>query len=71
MSPILVNIFLKRIISDAPEEHDGKVNIGGRNITNLRFTDDIGALAEEEHGLEALVENLENNLHKVQDGGRC
>ena len=23
------------------EEHDGKVSIGGRNITNLRFADDI------------------------------
>ena len=34
------------------EEHDGKVSIGGRNITNLRFADDIDALAEEELELE-------------------
>ena len=34
-------------MSDALEEHDGKVSIGGRNITNLQFADDIGALAEE------------------------
>ena len=34
-------------MSDALEEHDGKVSIGGRNITNLRFADDIDALAEE------------------------
>ena len=45
-------------MSDALEEHDGKVSIGGRNITNLRFADDIDALAEEEHELEALVESL-------------
>ena len=44
----LQNIFLERIMSDALEEHDGKVSIGGRNITNLRFADDIDALAEEE-----------------------
>ena len=40
--------FLERIMLDALEEHDGKVSIGGRNITNLRFADDIDALAEEE-----------------------
>ena len=34
------NIFLERIMSVALEEHDGQVNIGGRNITNLRFADD-------------------------------
>ena len=58
LSPTLFNIFLERIMSDALEEHDGKVSIGGRNITNLRFADDIDALAEEEQELEALVESL-------------
>ena len=48
LSPTLFNIFLERIMSDALEEHDGKVSIGGRNITNLGFADDIDALAEEE-----------------------
>ena len=41
------------------EEHDMKVSIGGRNITNLRFADDIDALAEEEQELEALVDSLD------------
>ena len=54
LSPTLFNIFLERIMSDALEEHDGKVSIGGRNITNLRFADDIDALAEEEQELENL-----------------
>ena len=54
LSPTLFNIFL----SDAQEEHVGKVSIGGRNITNLRFANDIDALAEEEQELEALVESL-------------
>ena len=58
LSPILFNIFPERIMSDALEEHDGKVSIGGRNITNLRFADDIYALAEEEQELEAPVESL-------------
>ena len=59
LSTTLFNIFLERIMSDTLEEHDGKVSIGGRNITNLRFADDIDALAEEEQELEALVESLD------------
>ena len=42
---------LQHIMSDALEQHDGKVRIGGSNITNLRFADDIDALAEEEQEL--------------------
>ena len=44
-------------MSDALEEHDGKVSIGGRNITNLRFADDMDA--EEEQELETLVDSLD------------
>ena len=64
LSPILFNIFLVRIMSDALEEHDGKVSMGGRNITNLRFADDTDALAEEEQELEALVESLHKTCTK-------
>ena len=52
LSSTLFNFFLERIITDALEEHDGKVSIGGRNITNLRFADDIDALAEGEQEIE-------------------
>ena len=58
LSPTLFTIFLERIMSDALEEHDGKFSIGGRSISNLRFANDINALAEEEQELEALVESL-------------
>ena len=44
---------------DALEEYGGKLGIGGRSITNLRFADDIDALAEEEQELEALEESLD------------
>ncbi|MEW8544551.1 MAG: hypothetical protein AB2693_13565 [Candidatus Thiodiazotropha sp.] len=46
-------------MSDALEDHDGKVSIGGRTITHLRFADGVDTLAEEEQELEALVESLE------------
>ena len=51
--------FLERIMSDALEKRNWKVSIGGRNITYLRFADDIDALAEREQELEALVESLD------------
>ena len=56
-------------MSDVLEEHDGKVSIGGRNITNLRFADDIDAVAEEEQELEALVESLDKTYtrYKMED----
>ena len=48
-------------MSDALEENDGKVSVGGRNITNLRFAYDIDAPVEGDQELEALVKSL----HKV------
>ena len=63
LPPTLFNIFLERIMSDAVEEHDGKVSTGGRNITNLWFADDIDALAEEEQDLE--LEAVVEILHKA------
>ena len=53
-------------MSDALEEHDGKVSISGRNITSLRFADDIDALAEEEQELEALVESLDKTCTRYK-----
>ena len=53
-------------MSQAVEEHDGKVSIGGRNITNLRFAYDIDALAGEEHELKALVESLDKSCIKYK-----
>ena len=45
LSPTLFNIFLERIMTNALEDHEGTVSIGGRTITNLRFADDIDGLA--------------------------
>ena len=53
-------------MSDALEQHDGKVIIGGRSITNLRFADDIDALAEEEQELEALEESLDKTCTRYK-----
>ena len=41
LSPTLFNIFPERIMTDALENHECTLNIGGRIIINLRFADDI------------------------------
>ena len=45
-------------MSDALEEHDGKIRISSRNIINLQFAEDIHATAEEKQKQETLVESL-------------
>ena len=42
-------------MTDALEDHEGTVSIGGRTITSLRFADDIDGLAGEEEELAKLV----------------
>ena len=46
-------------MTDALENHEGTVSIGGRTITNLRFADDIDGLSRDEQELVNLVERLE------------
>ena len=59
LSPTLFNIFLERIMTDALEDYEGTVSIGGRTITSLRFADDIDGLAGKEEELANLVERLD------------
>ena len=70
-SPTLFNIFLERIMTDALEDHEGTVSIGGRTITNLRFADDIDGLAGEEEELANLVQRLDKSLHSLRHGDQC
>ena len=46
-------------MTDALEDHEDTVSIGGRTITNFRFADDIDGLAGEEEELAKLVEHLD------------
>ena len=46
-------------MTDALEDHEGTVSIGGRAITSLRFADDIDGIAGEEEELAKLVECLD------------
>ena len=64
LSPTLFNIFLERIMTDALENHEGSVSIGGRTITSLRFADDIDALAGKEDELVKLINHLDTTSTK-------
>ena len=57
-------------MTDALEDHERTVSIGGRTITNLRFADDIDGLAGEEE-LAKLVERLDKSLHSLRQGDQC
>ena len=46
-------------MTDALEDHEGTVSIGGRTITILRFGDDIDGLAGEAEELANLVWRLD------------
>ena len=54
--PSFLNIYLERIMTDAVEDHEGTVSIGGRTIINLRFAVDVDGLAGEGEELSKLVE---------------
>ena len=43
-----LNIFMESIMTDALEDHEGTVSIGGRTITNLRSANAIDGLEEVE-----------------------
>ena len=60
LSPTLFNIMLEQIMNEALLYHKDAVSIGGRVITNLRFSDDIDGLAGSEHEL-----NLTNNIYST------
>ena len=51
-------------MTDALEDHQGSVSIGGRTITNLRFADDIDGIAGDEEELADLVRRLDETSTK-------
>ena len=48
-------------MDQAIEDFEGTVSIGGRNICNLRFADDIDVIAGSEGALKNLLERLHNS----------
>ena len=60
LSHTLFNICFDRIMTDAIEDHEGTVSIGGRTIKHLRFAYYIDGLTGDEQELAELVSRLDN-----------
>ena len=66
LAPTFFNIFLKRIMCEALDDHEGSVSIGGRLITNFRFADDIVVNAEEEEEAGVLMPRLDRTTTRYK-----
>ena len=58
-------------MTNASEDHEGTVKIGGRTITNLRFADDIDGIAGEEEELAKLIERFDKASTALRHGDQC
>ena len=47
------------------EEAEAGIKIGGRNINNLRYTDDTTLMAESEEELKSLLKKVKGEREKV------
>ena len=59
LSSTLFNIFQERITTEALEDYESTISIGGRTVASLLSADDIDGLAGEEEELANLVERLD------------
>ena len=66
LSPCLFNLCADYIMRNAGlEEAQAGIKIAGRNINNLRYTDDTTLMAESEEELKILLINVKEESEKV------
>ena len=66
LSPCLFNFYAEYIMRNAGlEEAQAGIKIAGRNINNLRYTDDTTPMAESEEELKSLLMKLKVQSEKV------
>ena len=66
LSPCLFNLYAKYIIRNVGlEDAQAKIKIAGRNINNLRYTDDTTLMAESEEELKSLLMKVKEVSGKV------
>ena len=65
MSPCLFNLYAEFIKRNAGlEEAQAGIKIAGRNISNLRYADDITLMAESEEELKSLLMKVKEESEK-------
>ena len=66
LSPCLFNLHAEYIMRNAgQEEAQAGIKISGRNISNLRYTDDTVLMAESEEELKSLLMKVKEESEKL------
>ena len=66
LSPCLFNFYAEYIMRNAGlEEAQSGIKIAGRNINNLRYTDDITLTAESEEEIKSFLMKMKEESEKV------
>ena len=66
MSPYLFNFYAEYIVRNAGlEEAQAGIKIAGRDINNLRYSDDTTLMAESEEELKSLLMKVKEESEKV------
>ena len=66
LSPCLFDFYAEYIIRNAGlDEAQAGIKIAGRNINNLRYTDNTALMAESEEGLKSLLMKVKGESEKV------
>ena len=55
LSPCLFNLYAEHMRNARPDELQAGIKIGGRNINNLRYSDDTTLMAESKGELKSLL----------------
>ena len=64
--PCLFNLYAEYIMQNARlDEAQAGIKIGGRNINNLRYTDDTTLMAESEEELKRLLMKVREESEKI------
>ena len=66
LSPCLFNLYVEYIMRNAGlEEAQAEIKIAGRNIKNLRYTDDTTLMAESDEELKSLLMKWKRRVKKL------
>ena len=66
LSPCLCNLYAEYIMQNAGlDDSQAGIKISGRNISNLRFADDITLMAESKEGLKSLLMKVKEESEKT------
>ena len=66
LSPCLFNLYVEFIMRNAKlDESQARIKIAGRNINNLRYTDDTTLMAESEEELKSLLMKVKEKSEKL------